>query len=620
MVGANVAPGPRLALVVSSWYPAPDDPVIGRFVADQVAAVVADGRFMPAVITFEEARLAGGIALRERQLAALRALTADAIRGADTLFAAGPPPVARLTVARGRVPETGVRHSLIHRRDALRALGDRLLGDAIAPAVVHAHGGYPDAAATVELADRLDRPLIVTEHASFVDRYLSDPAFRPDYEAAVRRASRLVAVSETLAGELRAALPEFAERIMVVPNAIDVEPFVAARRSAQPPTGSGERLIFVGYRKDTKGVEVLLRAFAELRHRRPAATLRLVGRSLTAEDEAGWIRLASELGVRDAVAFDPPADRAGVAAALAASDLFVHPSPRETFGIVAVEALAAGVPVVAADSGGVTEIVGRGAGPFGEVVESGAPAALAAAIDRTLDRRMGFDAEAAAATMRSRYGAAAVGSRIADLYETAIAERGRPIAASSSVDLPVARSASPNETVIVGFDRSAVDELLRILPAIVRERVDIVTGSGPGAGSAAPIRRRTTVEVASVTRPPEPRPAGSGPVRQIVRRLRRLLASAGDARAARELAAARDAVARTLDAAPQASVACLDGLAHLVVALALEGGGGSGSARRVLPGGLRAMAERAGIARGGAEQDATADADEEAAGPADVAG
>ena len=60
MVGANVAPGPRLALVVSSWYPAPDDPVIGRFVADQVAAVVADGQFMPAVITFDDARLAVG--------------------------------------------------------------------------------------------------------------------------------------------------------------------------------------------------------------------------------------------------------------------------------------------------------------------------------------------------------------------------------------------------------------------------------------------------------------------------------------------------------------------------------------------------------------------------------
>ena len=372
----------------------------------------------------------------------MRALTADAIRGADTLFAAGPPPVARLTVARGRVPETGVRHSLIHRRDALRALGDRLLGDAIAPAVVHATAGIQTQRRLVELADRLDRPLIVTEHASFVDRYLSDPP------SALLTAfgGQPAAPSGDESRELRAALPEFAERIMVVPNAIDVEPFVAARRSAQPPTGSGERLIFVGYRKDTKGVEVLLRAFAELRHRRPAATLRLVGRSLTAEDEAGWIRLASELGVRDAVAFDPPADRAGVAAALAASDLFVHPSPRETFGIVAVEALAAGVPVVAADSGGVTEIVGRGAGPFGEVVESGAPAALAAAIDRTLDRRMGFDAEAAAATMRSRYGAAAVGSRIADLYETAIAERGRPIAASSSVDLPVARSASPMRT------------------------------------------------------------------------------------------------------------------------------------------------------------------------------
>ena len=612
-------PAARLALVVSSWYPAPDDPVIGRFVADQVAAVVADGRFSPAVVTFEEARLMGGIALRERQLAALRTLTGDAIRGADALFAAGPSPLARLTVARGRVPETGARHSLVHRQDVLRALGDRLLGDGITPAVIHAHGGYPDAAATVELADRFDRPLIVTEHASFVDRYLSDPAFRPDYEAAVRRACRLVAVSETLAAELRAALPELAERIMVIPNAIDVEPFVAARRSAEPPTGTGERLIFVGYRKDTKGVEVLLRAFADLRHRRPAATLRMVGRSLTAEDEAGWIRLAGELGVRDAVAFDPPADRAGVAAALAASDLFVHPSPRETFGIVAVEALAAGVPVVAMDSGGVTEIVGRGVGPFGEVVESGEPAALAVAIDRTLDRRAGFDADAAAATMRIRYGAAAVGSRIADLYETAIAERGGPVVASPAVDLPIARSAAPNEAVIVGFDRSAVDELLRLLPASIQEGVDVVTGSMSKAGPAAPIRRRITVEVALVAGPSEPRPAGGGTVRRIVRRLRSLLASAGDARGARELAVARDVVARALEAAPQASIVCLDGLAHLVVALALEGSG-SWSGRRVLPGGLRAMAERAGVARGVAERDPTADDDEDGAGPADFAG
>ena len=123
-----------------------------------------------------------------------------------------------------------------------------------------------------------------------------------------------------------------------------------------------EQLLFVCHRKEWKGIETLLRATAIARRSRPSITLRLVGRAPDAVTEARWHGLAAELGISGAVVLREAANRGEVAAAMRKAAVFVHPSPRETFGVVAAEALASGLPVVAADSGGVTEIAGAKAG------------------------------------------------------------------------------------------------------------------------------------------------------------------------------------------------------------------------------------------------------------------
>ena len=226
---------------------------------------------------------------------------------------------------------------------------------------------------------------------------------------------------------------------------------------------------------------VLLEAFRAARIERPTLRLRLVGRSTTEEEEAGWLRLAAQLGVTDAVSFEPPADRAGVAAAMERAALFVHPSRAETMGIVAVEALAAGLPVVAVDSGGVTEVLGPRPSDVGALVPRQEAAALAAAILTTLERRDTFDPARLRAHVVDRFGAAGVATQLADLYDDVLAESsvqggpaGMPRRAKATRQIGKRRPDGP--AVLVSFDRRALDQTLAAFPAGYPSGVVVATG------------------------------------------------------------------------------------------------------------------------------------------------
>src|SRR5262249_19028853 len=141
--------------------------------------------------------------------------------------------------------------------------------------------------------------------------------------------------------------------IPVLPNAVPVDGFPVGLLSGR----DGDELLYVGNRKASKGIERLLRAFTEARSDRPTLRLRLIRSTRPAADEARWVGLVSELDIGDAVTFEGSAARDDVAAAMRHAAVFVHPSSRETFGMVAAESLASGLPVAATPSGGVDEIV-----------------------------------------------------------------------------------------------------------------------------------------------------------------------------------------------------------------------------------------------------------------------
>lgn len=621
-VGSVARPTPGDArirlLIVATWYPSWDDPVAGRFVADQARALEATGRVAPTVVSFAPAGLIGSGRLRTRMARAVGDLAAAAIGEADDVFntpggpAAGPP-MARLGIAGGRDPASGVLHAARARDRALLALADRWIGQTL-PDLIHAHTVYPDGAAAATMAERLARPLLLTEHASFVQRLLVAPEIRARYLAAVARAHRLIVVSHVLADEIVAALPEVAAKVMVIPNAVDVDAFPVGEAAGRRP---GE-LLFVGYRKESKGLDTLLRAFALVRRSRPATTLRLIGSAPTADIDAGWRRRAMELGIGDAVRFEPSADRPAVAAAMAEASLFVHPSPRETFGVVAVEALAAGLPVVATDSGGVTEILGAHPDRLGAVVPAGDTAALAAAIEAALDRR-DFDPHVLRAAVMDRFAGERVARRLLEVYETALPGHGAEPAgpARRAARAPVGDTPPPPHPfapaspflVVVALDPDRARALAALDPA-ARARLILVTSGGQGTSAPDGLGGLVTADlrgrVQAIADAASLGPPGRG-LRRLYRLVRHPLAIArrrgllpGLERSLtiRGAAAVGEGVALALQLARSArppgeegevvpELVCIDGVDYLAARSAVEAG-----RVRLAPGGLSWLGDR----------------------------
>jgi len=414
---------PIAALLVATWYPALDDPGRGRFVADQAEALAATGEVRPLIASFDVAYAENSAGARRARHVTNHLRTALADR-TDVVSPGGWPATPSIPIARLPTPEPYGRASMPpgeeadRRQEALELLVDRL-DIAGLRGVVHAHTAYPDGYAAMGAARRLGWPLVVTEHASFVARQLRQPEHRRRYLEAAGAAASFIAVSDTLGGELVTAIPELASKLEVIPNVIPVHAFESRDHAERHP----DELLFIGNRKEKKGMVVLLRAFADVLEERPSATLRLIGRSPTPAEERQWQNLAEDLGIAHAVRFEPPTDRRGVAAALQRASVFVHASPRETFGVVTLEALASGLPVVATQSGGISQILEDRR--LGELVPPQDPRMLARAVIRTLSRLEEFDP----ATLRAaaeRFSGESVAPRIVRLYEQVMARTEGP--------------------------------------------------------------------------------------------------------------------------------------------------------------------------------------------------
>jgi glycosyltransferase involved in cell wall biosynthesis len=187
--------------------------------------------------------------------------------------------------------------------------------------------------------------VVATEH-SLGDGVIEDrrawAGVRHLYLASERLGQVTVAVSDAVAARLRSwGVPQ--ERIRVIPNGIDAAEFrydPAVRRAARVRWGIAPDAVVVGgvgRMEASKRFDRLIRAIREI----PDTTLLLVGDgSARAALEAEAVRQ----GVADRVVFTGAVRHAREA--FCAMDLFASPSPRETFGLVVLEALACGLPVV----------------------------------------------------------------------------------------------------------------------------------------------------------------------------------------------------------------------------------------------------------------------------------
>ena len=281
----------------------------------------------------------------------------------------------------------------------------------------HAYGYFPTfAGAFGRLLGRA--PLVITPHADpgrASARKWAFDRFVP--LATLRRADRLIALTHREATYL-ASLGVSPDRIVVIPNGVDAAEFDGG--PARSRASEGVTALFAGRcYPQQKGLEFLLRAVALLPNE-TKVRLRIVG-----EDWGGravLLPLARHLGIEDRVVFVGPLDRPSLLREYAAADVFVLPSLFDSFPIALLEAMAAGLPVVATRVGGVSEVVEDG--QTGILVEPRDAAALAQAIDALATGDAGRRGMGRAGRERSlQFDWDTIIPRIKRVYAEALAER-----------------------------------------------------------------------------------------------------------------------------------------------------------------------------------------------------
>ena len=263
------------------------------------------------------------------------------------------------------------------------------------------------------LKHELEVPLVSTFHTlarvkaeSSPEEVASDePHRRAEAEMAIMRCSDVVLASCSVeATQLASLYDADVGRIRVVAPGVDHAFFGPGHpRQARRALGLPEDaplLLFVGRLQPLKRAEVAVRA---LRSLGTAAHLVIVGGP--SGPHGGEYRQFLEdevdaLGLRAAVTFVDPQPHELLSSYYRAADVCLIPSCSESFGLVALEAAACGVPVVANAVGGLTTLVDHGRTGF--VVEASDPDAFAAAVRKVLDDPLSSERMATAAVLRAR--------------------------------------------------------------------------------------------------------------------------------------------------------------------------------------------------------------------------
>ncbi|MDP9285539.1 MAG: glycosyltransferase [Actinomycetota bacterium] len=306
--------------------------------------------------------------------------------------------VVRLPGGRG-----GRRSATVARLRGMSSAVARARREGQPPDVIHAHV-FSAGFLAVLLGRRWRLPVVVSEHHSDL---IEDRLSAWDARIArftYRQADLVCPVSPLLERSITRLEPR--ARCEVVPNVVDIDAFAAPTRS--PSATPRRRLIAVGLARQ-KGVPHLFEALRLLVRERPDVTLEIVG--------DGHERVSLETQAEGLpVTFVGVLPRADLAARMRSADVLAMPSVVESFGIVAVEALAAGLPVVTTSACGAADVV---VAHGGLVVPPADPPALSDALAVLLDSREGVPA-ATIDELRRGYGPKMIAERWDAIYRSVV--------------------------------------------------------------------------------------------------------------------------------------------------------------------------------------------------------
>lgn len=332
---------PPRVLVVSHMYPRADSQIGGIFVHEQVKALQALG---------VEVLVASGepfVNRPDRPLRGAERIGAYLNSDPDIVEYDGVPVVYFPWFVADWIPEWAHARAYAHGLSLIKTRLQHLRSFDI----VHAHTSLLDGAAGHLFARYAKTPFFITEHTGPFDILTRHPAKRRKTLASVRAADCVFAVSSALRREMIRQLGVSDERVQVLGNGVDTDLF-------HPPSPGPQhrmtRALWIGHHVEVKRVDRLLSAFAAARAVVPDLRLTLIGDGHL-KDAA--IARATGLGLGESVAFQGAQKRGEVAAQIRDCDYVVVASEVETFGLVALEAMASGKPVLSTACGGPQDLI-----------------------------------------------------------------------------------------------------------------------------------------------------------------------------------------------------------------------------------------------------------------------
>ncbi|MDN3715933.1 glycosyltransferase [Vibrio breoganii] len=313
----------------------------------------------------------------------------------------------------GWLPKVPYGNSWLSVENAIK-LFESYIKDNGMPDILHAHSLFNGGIQAFEINKRFGVPYVITEHSTAFSRGTVKPWQEKYATKVLRSASRAIAVSEPFSALLNNYFDETIDWIYV-PNLLSKN-FEYQKISSRKKVDKYQ-LCNVSMLEDKKGLDILLRSFSKAFYGNKNVILKIAG---DGSKKTELITLAKDLGISDQVEFLGMKSRNDVVELMQQSHTYVLTSRIETFGVVLIEALSLGVPIIATACGGPESIVNKDNGLLVDVNDIDG---VANAMLEILENYEGFVPKEIREDCLTRFSEKAVVARLTDLYSDVLFEK-----------------------------------------------------------------------------------------------------------------------------------------------------------------------------------------------------
>ena len=377
-------------LLISSWYPTPLNPNYGIFVKEHAKAIkttTTDLRVLAIVV--QQADIYLKTSYREYS-------DESGIKTFEIII------------------QSKIRDLIYHLVPLQSLIAYRFYKKSIEPNfrpdIIHSNVIFPAGIIGYYFSRKLKKPHIITEHWSKIDGLLKKPYLSFLAKKAYQKAKRILPVSEFLKGKMHSMLPDLNQaKFQVIPNVISSEVFdYKAKNEKTDEIRFCAVASWVTKRKPDKKPELFIEALAEIQKKtNRRIKLTMVGDGNRVNELKIYCK-SLNLDT-DFVGYQTKKQIAGL---LQETDYFVHASTIETFGVVVVEALMTGTPVICSNVAALPELIDNTNGVLCENNVADWIKGLEILI------RTDFDRKSIAKTVKNRFSYERIGQEIASVYET----------------------------------------------------------------------------------------------------------------------------------------------------------------------------------------------------------